>query len=49
MWGVFAKSSHYSKKFLYVLFGVYGDNDENEFSKSFLSKLGFMEIFAKYS
>jgi hypothetical protein len=49
MWRVFTRSTLYSKKFLYVLFGVYGNNDENEFSNNFLNELGFMEIFAKYS
>ena len=43
------KSVLYSKKFLHVLFGVYGNNEENEFSKNFLNELGFMKIFAKYS
>jgi hypothetical protein len=49
MWNVFAKSTLYSKKYLHVLFGVYGNHEENEFSKNFLNDLGFMEIFAKYS
>lgn len=30
------------------MFGVYGNNEENEFSKRFLNDLGFMEIFGKY-
>jgi hypothetical protein len=49
MWSVFANSSLFSKKFLHVLFGVHGGNEDNEFSKSFLNDLGFMEVFAKYS